>query len=123
MQPRIMCASFNGDTCTTIYPANASNETDIIIFNELSSLARHITKYNVLTIGEDINAQIRKDKNNKFCLHNSSNSNEEYLTDFSLENMLACFNTKFQKREGKLLTYTNPNDVKSQQDYKQEVDK
>ena len=53
-----------------------------------------------LIIGEDINAQIGKNRNNKFYLHNSSYRNREYLADFSL----AYLNTKFQKRERKLLT-------------------
>ena len=41
----------------------------------------------------------------KFCLHNSSNRNSEYLTDFSHENSLACQNTKFKKMERKLWIY------------------
>ena len=31
-----------------------------------------------------MNAQIGKDENNKFCLHNFPNRNDEYLADFSL---------------------------------------
>ena len=41
----------------------------------------------------------------------------EHLTDFSLENGLTCPNTKFQEREGKLLTYTCTNNAKAQIDY------
>ena len=41
----------------------------------------------------------------------------EYLTDFSLENGLICLNTKFQKRKGKLWTYTYANNAKAQRDY------
>ena len=52
---------------------------------------------NVLIISGDMNAQIGKDERNKFCLHNLSNRNGEYLTDFSLENRLSCLNTKFRK--------------------------
>ena len=104
-----MWASFNGKPCKTIVfcyrLTNASDETDIITFyNELSSLVRHIPKYGVLTSGEDMNAQMGKDKNNKICLHNFSNRNGEYQANFSLENRLTCLNTKFQKREGKLWT-------------------
>ena len=44
--------------------------------------------YNVLVIYGDRNAQIDKDGKNKFCLHNSSNRNGEYLTDFLHENSL-----------------------------------
>ena len=109
IQQRIMCASFNGNPCTTIIscysPTNISDETDIITFyNEQSSLVRHIPKHNVLTIGGDMNAQIGKDENNKFCLYNSSNKNGKYQVDFSFKSRSACLNTKFQKREWKLCT-------------------
>ena len=39
------------------------------------------------------------------------------MVDFSLENRLACLNTKFQKREGKLWTYTYLNNFKAQLNY------
>ena len=46
---------------------NVSDETSITIFyNKLSSLAQHIHKYGVLTIGGGMNAQIGKEENNKF---------------------------------------------------------
>ena len=66
----------------------------------------------VLIIGGDMNAQIGKNINNKFSLHNLSNRNGEHLTDFTLENRLTCLGTKFQKRKGKLWTNT-----KAQIDY------
>ena len=95
-----MCMTFNSNLCTTIVsyygPINANYEMDIITFyNELSSLTRHILKHNVLNIGEDMNAQITEDGNNKFCLHNLPNRNDEYRASFSLENKLTCLNTKF----------------------------
>ena len=43
-----------------------------------------------------MNAKIGKNVN-KFSLHNLSNINGEYLTDFTQENRLTCLNTKFQK--------------------------
>ena len=64
-----------------------------------------------------MNDHIGKDRNNKYSLHNSSNKNGEYLEEFYLENRLACLSTKFQKREGKLWTYPQPNYVKAQLDY------
>ena len=105
--PRIMCATFNGNLSTTIVscysPTNASDEIDITTFyNRLSSSVRHIPKHNILIMGGDINTQIGKDRNHRFCLHNLPNRNGKYLADFSLVNSLACLNTKFQKREGKL---------------------
>ena len=103
-----MSASFNGNPCTTIIiccnnPTNAIDETDFITYNLLSSLVRCIPKQNVLIIGEDMNAQIGKEETNKFCLHNSSNRNEEYLTDFSLESKLIWLNTKFFKKWEKIM--------------------
>ena len=47
-----------------------------------------------------MNAQIGKNVNNKFSLHNSLNRNREHLTGFTQENRLASRNTKFQKRKG-----------------------
>ena len=37
--------------------------------------------------------------------------------DFTLENGLICFNTKFQKRKKKVLTYIYTNNPKAQIDY------
>ena len=102
------------------FPATGadSDETDLSAFyNELSSIVRSILKHNVLIIGGDMNVPIGKNINNKFSLHNSSNRNEEHLTDFKLENRLTCLNTKLQKRKGKLLTYTYANNTKAQIDY------
>ena len=122
IQPRMMVATFNGNPSATIIscnsPTNVNEETDFITFyNELSSLVRSIPKHNVLVIGGDMNAQIGKNVNHKFSLHNSSNRNGEHLTDFTLGNWLTCLNIKFQKRQGKLWTYTCPNNTKAQIDY------
>ena len=40
-----------------------------------------------------------------------------YLTDFMIENRLTCLNTNYQKREGKLWTYTYANNSQVQIDY------
>ena len=50
----------------------------ITFYSELSSLFRHIPKYNVLIISGDMDAHIGKYENNKFCLYNSPNKNGEY---------------------------------------------
>ena len=97
-------------------PTNVSEEMDRIAY-KLFPLLCNIQKHNVPIIGGDMNAQIDKNVNNKFSLHNSSNSNGEHLTDFMLENRLTCLNTKFQKRERKLWTYTYTNNTKAQIDY------
>ena len=121
IQSRMVVATFNGNPSTPIIcysPTNVSDETDLIIFyNELSSLILSIPKRNVLIIGGDMNAQIGKNVNNKFSLHNSSNRNGKHLTDFTQENRLTCLNTKFQKRKGKLWTYLLANNAKAQVDY------
>ena len=106
-----MVATFNGNPSATIIfcysPTNVSEETELITFyGELFLLVSSILKHNVHVIGGDMNAQIGKNRNNKFSLHNSTNRNGQHLTDFMIENRLTCLNTNFQKREGKLWTYT-----------------
>ena len=64
-----------------------------------------------------MNAQIGKNGNNKYSLHNASNRNGQHLTDFMIGNRLACLNTNYQKRKGKLWTYTYANNTKGQIDY------
>ena len=117
IQPRMMVATFNGNARATIIscysPTNVSEETELVaIYDELSSLVRSIPKHNMLVIGGDMNAQIGKNRNNKYSLHNTSNRNGQYLTDFMIENRLICLNTDYQKREGKLWTYTYAKIVK-----------
>ena len=122
IQPRMMAATFTGNPRATIIscysPTNVSEETELVAFyDELSSLVRSIPKHNMLDIGGDMNAQIGKNGNNKYSLHNTSNRNGQHLTDFMIENRLTCLNTNYQKREGKLWTYTYTNNSKAQIDY------
>ena len=63
--PRKKAATFNGNRRATIISCysftNVSEETELVTFyDELSSLVRSIPKHNVLVIGGDMNAQIRK---------------------------------------------------------------
>ena len=65
MQPRMMAATFNGNTRATIIscysPTNVSEDTELVTFyDELSSLVRSIPKHTMLVIGGDMNAQIGK---------------------------------------------------------------
>ena len=118
----MMVAIFNGNPTATIISCysttNVSEETEVIAFyDELSSLVRSIPKHNVLVIGGDMSAQIGKNGNNKYSLHNTSNRNGQNLTAFMIENKLTCLNTNFQKKEGKLWTYTFANNTKAQLDY------
>ena len=122
IQPRMMAATFNGNPKATIIscysPTNVSEETELVTFyEELSSLVRSIPKHNLLVISGNMNAQIGKNRNNKYSLHNTSNRNGQYQTDFMIENRLTCLNKNYQKREGKLWTYTYANNSKAQIDY------
>ena len=121
-QRRMLTATFNGNPRATIISCNSrtnvSEETELVAFyDELSSLVCSISKHNQLVIGGDMNAQIGKNGNNKYSLHNMSNRNGQHLTDFMIENRLTCLNTNYQKREGKLWTYTYANNSKAQMDY------
>ena len=122
IQPKMMAATFNGNPIATIiscYSAtNVSEETALVTFSdELSSLVCSIPKHNMLVIGGDMNVQIGKKRKQKYSLHNASNRNGQHLTDFMIENRLACLNTNYQKTEGKLWTYTYANNTKAQIDY------
>ena len=92
IQPRMMAATFNGNPKATI----------IFCYSPTSG---------------DMNAQIGKNRNNKYSLHNTSNRNGQHLIDFMIENRFTCLNTNFQKREGKLWTHTYANKGKAQIDY------
>ena len=98
IKPRMMAATFNGNPRATILsfysPINVTEETELVAFyDELSSLVCSIPKNNVLVIGGDINAQIGKNGNNKYSLHNTSDRNGQHLTNFIIENRLTCLNT------------------------------
>ena len=102
-----MAATFNGNPRATI----------ISSYDELSSLVRSIPKHNMLVISGDMNAQIWKNGNNKYSLHNTSNRNGQHLTDFMIEIDLHASIQTSKKKEGKLWTYTYANNTKAQIDY------
>ena len=86
---------------TTIFscscPFNASE--DITTFYiVLFPLVRHIPKH-IVQNSEEVNAQIGKDRNDKFFLHNLPCRNGEYLADFSLEKRFAWQKKKKQKKK------------------------
>ena len=92
--------TFSDNTSTTIISCysttDANNETDLITFyNELFSLVRIIPKDNVLIIDGDMDAQIGKDENNKFCIYKLLNRNGKHLREFLQENRLTCLYSKF----------------------------
>ena len=108
IQPRMLVVTFNGNPRATIIscysPTNVSEETELVAFYDgLSSLIRSCPKHNMLVIGGDMNAQIGKNRNNKYSLHNTSNRNGQHLTDYMIENRLTCLNTNYQKKGGKIM--------------------
>ena len=114
----MMVATFNGNPRATINscnsPTKVSEETELDAFyDELTSLVRSVPKHKVLVIGSDTNAQIGKNVNHKNSQHNSSNRNWQHLIDFTIENIFACLNTNYQKRERKLWAYTYAHSKKS----------
>ena len=104
---------FSPGTALTMLVKKRTSSPSITSYPPLFEASRN----NVFIIGGNMNAQIGKNVNNKFSLHNSSKRNGEYLTDFTRENRLTCLNTKFQKRKGKLWTDTYANNAKAQIDY------
>ena len=122
IQPRMIAATFNGNPRATIIscysPTNVSEETELVTFyEELSSLVRSMPKHNMLVIGGDLNAQIGKTEATNTAFTTRQKRNGQHLTDFMIENRLTCLNTNYQKREGKLWTYTYANNSKAQIDY------
>ena len=105
IQPRMLAATFNGNpratTISCFSPTEASEETELVAFyEELSSLVLSIPKHNLLFIGGDMNAQIGKNGNNKYSLHNTSNrTTSNRFHDRKLINMS-------QYKLAKLWTYT-----------------
>ncbi len=51
------------------FPPAQFNDPRISLFFFLSSLVRSIPKHNLLVIGGDMNAQIGKNRNNKYSLY------------------------------------------------------
>ena len=101
----------------TALPMLGKNTELVTFYEEISSLVSSIPQHNLLVIGGDMNAQIWKKRNNKYSLHNTSNRNGQHLIDFMIENRLTCLHTNFQKREGKLWTYSYGNNSKAQIGY------
>lgn len=119
---RIMIATFNGNPKTTVIscysPTNASDEADVNDFyQQLSSLINSIPKHNLKMICGDMNAKVGTQNSKILSFNRKSNRNGKLLLDMIEECELVLLNTKFQKRIGKLWTFTYPNGQKSQLDY------
>ena len=116
IQPRMMVATFNSNPSTKIIcnsPTNGSDETDLNTFyNELSSLVHSIPKYNILIIRGEMNAQIDRKCKQQIQLTEWGTPN-----GFLIRKWTNMPNTKFQKRKGKLWTYTYANNAKARINY------
>ena len=108
IQPRMLAATFNVNPRATIIscysPTNVIEETELVAFyDELSSLVRSIQKHNLLVIGGDMNAQIVKNGNNKYSLHNMSNRNGQHLNRFHDRKPINMLQYKLSKKGGKIM--------------------
>ena len=82
------------------------------------SLLCAASRNNVIVIGGDMNAQIGKNENHKYSLHNSPKRNGQHLTDFTRKKInMPKYKLSKKKREGKLWTNTYVNNAKGQIDF------
>ena len=121
IQPRMMAATFNGNPRATIIscysPTNVSEETELVTFLVILISAKHPETQHVSHWRryECPNREKTETTNTASTTRQIGMGN--ILTDFMIENRLACLNTNYQKREGKLWTYTYANNTKAQIDY------
>ena len=118
---RILVMTLEGNPRTTIVccysPTNVSSPEDIDNFyNTLSDHLRKVPAHNMLFVVGDLNAKLGDD----VALHTLStatNRNGQMLSDLADQFNLLVLNTRFQKRKGKLWTFTYPNGGKAQIDF------
>ena len=121
ISPRIMIALFNGNPAITIIscysPTSALDEEDKDQFYfDLTTTARSIPKHNITLVGGAMNARFGKKDARCSAYNNVTNENGKRQLDYMQECRLQALNTRYRKREGKLLTYTLPCGKKSQID-------
>ena len=122
INPRILIATFNGNPATTVIscysPTNVTTpEEREDFYVELTELTKKIPKHNVTLITGDMNARIGESDARASAYNTTTNENGQLLLDYAQECNLKVLNTSFQKRKGKLWTYTSPREEKSQIDY------
>ena len=118
---RILIANFQGNPAVTVIvnycPTNVAEEA--IVEEHYCNLRRAIDSipaHNVLLIAGDFNARIGT-ADAKFPYHEETNRNGQYLIELAMERNLIITNTQYQKRKGKLWTYTSPGGNRYQLDY------
>lgn len=122
INPRLMIATFNGNPQTTIIscysPTNASEPNAAEEFySDLANLIKEVPKHNVILVGGDMNAQIGKDDCKGTYYHDTTNRNGHLLLELMSECGMVNLMTKYQKRRGKIWTFTYPNGTKAQLDH------
>ncbi|XP_068697428.1 craniofacial development protein 2-like [Montipora foliosa] len=109
---RIMTAEFNGNPQTTVIvvyaPTNCADEVEVEgFYNDTSNTLQDVPAHNFLACIGDFNARLGPDVV-PFTYHVVTNRNGKYLVESVLsEHSLIVANIWFQKRPGKLWTFTS----------------
>ena len=116
---RIMVAHFNGNPkCTVIVcysPTNTLQSKEKVeeFYEALDSVISTIPPHNMCFLIGDLNAKVK----GNWSYHSTSNNNGEKLEELKEEHRLWNATTSFQKRRGKIWTYTSPKGEHSQIDH------
>ena len=105
-----MTAEFDGNPkCTVIavyLPTNCADEVEVEgFYNDLSNTLQDVPAQNFLACIRDFNARLGPDEV-PFTYHDVTNRNGKYLIELLSEHSLIAANLWFQKRPGKLWTFT-----------------
>ena len=119
---QIVKATFDDNPVTTVTSCysttNACEEQQRQDFHtSLSERTRAIPKHNISIIGGDMNAKFCPADCKGSSFNRKTNANGQTLLSLLDECDLAVTNTRFQKRNEKLWTFTYPNGKKAQLDY------
>ena len=118
---RIMRADFRGNPAMTILVAYAPTEAaeesvKDTYFSQLRTTLEAVPPHNFLAILTDANARIGRD-DALFTYSKTTNDNGRRHLEVMEEHLLVAANTLFQKRSGKLWTWTSPYNTHHQLDY------
>ena len=118
---RIMKADFRGNPAMTIVVAYAPTEeaeetVKDTYFGQLRSTLEAVPAHNFLAILTDANARFGRD-DVLFTYNPSTNDNGRRHIEIMEEQHLVAANTLFEKRPGKLWTWTSPHNTRHQLDY------
>ena len=119
---RLMIATFNGNPQTTIISCySPTNVSDVTVaedfYSDLANLIKEVPKHNMILVGGDMNAQVGEVHRKGTHFHESTNRNGKLLIELMKECGMVNLMTNYQKRKGKLWTFTYPNGTKAQLDH------